>query len=222
MRFTWSALAIVMVCGTHAFGQPAPTGSQGTTSPAPTTESEAASAWSFSATVFTYVVPDEGNYGLPIVAAEHDRLRFEARYNYEDRDTASLWVGYKFAGGDPLEWEVSPMFGAVFGQTTGVAPGYQASVSWSKLDFYSEGEYVFDTGDSSDSFFYNWSEFAVVPVDWFRVGLVTQRTRVYKTDRDVQRGLLVGFSYKDLEATTYVFNPDDSKPVVVISVGVSF
>ena len=61
-----------------------------------------------------------------------------------------------------------------------------------------------------------------MPVDWFRVGLVTQRTRVYKTDRDVQRGLFVGFSYKDLEAATYVFNPDDSKPVVVVSVGVSF
>jgi hypothetical protein len=211
-----------MICGTHAFGQP-PTRSQATASPPPpTTQSEPVSAWSFSASVFTYVLPDEGNYVLPIVAAEHDRLRFEARYNYEDRDTASLWVGYKFAGGNTLEWEVSPMFGVVFGQTTGVAPGYQASVSWSKLDFYSEGEYVFDTGDSSDSFFYNWSEFAVVPVDWFRVGLVTQRTRVYKTDRDVQRGLLVGFSYKDLEATTYVFNPDDSKPVVVISVGVSF
>ena len=81
---------------------------------------------------------------------------------------------------------------------------------------------MFDSGDSSDSFFYNWSELAVVPVDWFRVGLVTQRTRVYETDRDVQRGVLVGFSYKNLEATTYVFNPDDDKPVVVISVGLSF
>ena len=222
MRLKWSALAIVMVCGTHAFAQSGPPGSQGTATPAPATESEAASAWSFSASVFTYVLPDEGNYVLPIVAAERDRLRFEARYNYEDRDTASLWVGYTFIGGNRLEWEVAPMFGAVFGQTTGVAPGYQASVSWSTLDFYSEGEYVFDSGDSSDSFFYNWSEFAVVPADWFRVGLVTQRTRVYKTDRDVQRGLLVGFSYRDLEATTYVFNPDDSKPVVVISVGVSF
>ena len=222
MRLTWSALAIVMVYGTHVFGQSTPAGAQGTTSPAPTTESEAESAWSFSASVFTYLLPDEGNYALPIVGVDHGKLHFEARYNYEDRDTGSLWVGYKFAGGNTLEWEVAPMFGAVFGHTTGVAPGYQASVSWLKLDFYSEGEYVFDSGDSSDSFFYNWSEFAVAPVDWFRVGLVTQRTRVYKTDRDVQRGLLVGYSYKNLEATTYVFNPDDSKPVVVISVGVSF
>jgi hypothetical protein len=212
-----------MVCGTQAFGQPRPTDSQGTTSPTPpTTQSEAVSAWSFSASVFTYLLPDENNYALPIVAVKHDRLHFEARYNYEDRDTASLWVGYTFEGGQKVAWEISPMAGGVFGQTAGVAPGYHASVSWSKLELYSEGEYVFDSGDSSDSFFYNWSEVAIVPVDWFRCGFVTQRTRVYNTERDVQRGLLVGFSYKSLDATTYVFNPDDDKPVVVISVGASF
>lgn len=212
-----------MVCGTQAFGQPRPTDSQGTTSPTPpTTQSEAVSAWSFSASVFTYLLPDEDNYALPIVAVKHDRLHLEARYNYEDRDTASLWVGYTFEGGQKVAWEISPMAGGVFGQTAGVAPGYHASVSWSKLELYGEGEYVFDSGDSSDSFFYNWSEVAIVPVDWFRCGFVTQRTRVYNTERDVQRGLLVGFSYKSLDATTYVFNPDDDKPVVVISVGVGF
>jgi hypothetical protein len=40
----------------------------------------------------------------------------------------------------------------------------------------------------------------------------------YETERDIQRGLLVGITYKSLEATTYVFNPD----VVVLSVGFSF
>ena len=81
---------------------------------------------------------------------------------------------------------------------------------------------MFDADDSADSFFYNWSEVTFVPADWFRVGLVTQRTRVYETEREIQRGLLVGFSYKNLEATTYVFNPDDSEPVVVFSVAFSF
>ena len=46
------------------------------------------------------------------------------------------------------------MLGGVFGNTTGIAPGYKGSLSWWKLELYSEGEYVFDTGDSSDSFFY--------------------------------------------------------------------
>ena len=86
---------------------------------------------------------------------------------------------------------------------------------------YSEGEQVFDSDDSSDSFFYNWSELTLSPVDWFRFGLVTQRTRAYETDRDIQRGLLVGFSYRRLDLSAYVFNPDDDDPTLVVAVGLS-
>jgi hypothetical protein len=85
-------------------------------------------------------------------------------------------------------------------------------MGWTKLELYSEGEYVVDTGDSSDSFFYNWSELTLAPVESFRFGLVTQRTRAYQTDRDIQRGLVAGFSFKRLDLTGYVFNPDDEKP----------
>src|SRR5438067_9588122 len=86
----------------------------------------------------------------------------------------------------------------------------------------SEGEFVFDAGTSEGSFFYNWSEWSISPVDWFRFGLVGQRTRAYQTDVDIQRGLLVGFSYKKIDFTTYVFNLDLDKPTWVFSVGVSF
>ena len=90
--------------------------------------------------------------------------------------------------------------------TPPASPGYKGSLSWSKLELYSEGEYVFDTG-TSDSFFYNWSELTLAPAEWFRFGLVTQRTRAYKTDRDLQRGVLAGFSFKKVDLTTYVYNP---------------
>jgi hypothetical protein len=51
---------------------------------------------------------------------------------------------------------------------------------------------------------------------------VTQRTRAYKGERDTQRGLLAGFSYKQVDLTTYVFNPDESKPTVVAAVALDF
>jgi hypothetical protein len=114
------------------------------------------------------------------------------------------------------------MLGGIFGQTKGLAPGYTGSLSWGKLDVYSEGEYVFDFTETSDSFFYNWSEVAIVPVDWLRGGVVAQRTRVYETGRDIQRGLFLGVSYRNLELNTYVLNPDDSDPTVVVSAGVNF
>jgi hypothetical protein len=114
------------------------------------------------------------------------------------------------------------MLGGVFGNTTGIAPGYKLSLTYWKFEFSSEGEWVFDTGNSEGNFFYNWSELSVSPVDWFRFGLVGQRTRAYQTDVDIQRGLLVGFSYKKMDFTTYVFNLDQGKPTWVFAVGVSF
>jgi hypothetical protein len=179
-------------------------------------------SWEFSATVMGYVVPDSRDYAQPTVTADRDWLHLEARYNYEALETGSIWVGYNFGGGGKLAWTFTPMLGGVFGDTTGIAPGYKGSLTWWKLELYSEREYVFDPGDSSRSFFYNWSELTLAPVDWFRFGLVTQRTRAYQTDREVQRGFLVGLSYKQVSFTTYVFNPDESRPTVVLAVAAEF
>ena len=174
--------------------------------------------WSFSASAYTYIVPDAGNYVQPTFTADRGRLHLEARHNYEALDSGSAWVGYNFSGGDTLAWELTPMFGGVFGALTGIAPGYKGSLSWWKLELFSEGEAVFDTSNSSDSFFYNWSELTLAPVDWLRFGLVTQRTRAYETDRDIQRGVLAGVSYKKLDMSAYYFNPDDDTPTFVIAV----
>ena len=206
MRAACIAWAILVTSAAHVSAQ--------TATPAP--------AWTFDASVYTYFLPDDGNYAQPTIAADRDWFHLEARVNYEDLNTGSIWFGYNFSGGETVEWALTPMLGGVFGQTDGMAPGYTGSLSWRRLEFYSEGEYVFDAHDSADSFFYNWSELTFGPADWFRVGLVTERTRAYETERDIQRGLLVGITYKNLEATTYVFNPDDSEPVVVLSVAFSF
>jgi hypothetical protein len=179
-------------------------------------------AWSFSLSATTYVVPDFQEYVQPTVSADRGWLHLEARYNYENLETGSLWLGYNFGGGEKLEWEFTPMLGGVFGDTTGIAPGYRLSFSYWKLEFSSEGEFVFDTRDKSGSFFYNWSELSVSPVDWFRFGLVGQRTRAYQTDVDIQRGILVGFSHKEVDVTTYVFNLDHAKPTWVFAVSLSF
>jgi hypothetical protein len=205
---TWVLLCAACACG------------QGTNSPA--VEPEPEKEWSFSVSAYTYIVPDSREYVQPTITADHGWLHLEARYNYEALDTGSTWAGYNFSGGEKFAWEITPMFGVVFGETTGIAPGYKGSLSWWKLELYSEGEYVYDPGDSSDSFFYNWSELTLAPVEWFRFGLVTQRTRLYQTGRETQRGVLVGFSFQRIDLTTYVFNPDESDPVYVVAVGLSF
>jgi hypothetical protein len=212
----------LLLLAVQALGQTTPTNASPATNAAPPAlEKEAERSWSFSASAYAYIVPNDREYVQPTIAADRGWLHLEARYNYEDLETGSAWVGCNFKGGDKLAWEFTPMLGGVFGNTTGIAPGYKGSLSWWKLELYSEGEYVFDTGDSSESFFYNWSELTLAPVDWFRFGLVTQRTRVYETERDVQRGVLVGFTWKRVNLTTYMFNPDD-QPTWVFAVGLNF
>ena len=179
-------------------------------------------AWEFSASVYTYFVPEDSNYAQPTLTADRDWLHLEARYNYEARDSGSAWVGYNFGGGETLSWELPPMLGAVFGATDGIAPGYKGLLGWRKLEFYSEGEYLFDAGDSTDSFFYNWSELSIAPLEWMRVGLASQRTRVYETEVDIQRGLLLGFNGDRWSLTGYAFNPDKDDTTYVVGATVSF
>jgi hypothetical protein len=205
-----------------AFSQETSTTTTSATTNAPAPPLEKEKSWSFSLSAYTYIVPDSREYVQPTVTADHGPLHLEARYNYEALETGSAWLGYNFSGGEKLSWAITPMLGGVFGETSGIAPGYKGSLSWWLLEFYSEGEYVIDTGDTSESFFYNWSELTLAPVKWFRFGLVTQRTRVYETDRDIQRGILVGFSLEKVSLTTYVLNPDESRPIWVIALALSF
>lgn len=197
-----------------------------TTNPTPPTPATISSppvaSWAFSATVSTYLTPNDGNYAQPTLTADHGRWHVEARYNYEALQTGSAWVGCNFSAGRTLTLEVTPMLGGVFGDVQGIAPGYSGTVTWWKLSFYSEGEYVIDTRDRSESFFYNWSELSISPLDWLRLGMVTQRTRVYSTERDIQRGILIGLSRGPASLTTYLFNPDDARPTLVVALAVEF
>lgn len=179
-------------------------------------------AWSFYASAFFYVVPDDDDFVQPTFMADRDWLHLELRYNYEALDTGSAWFGVNFGGGEEVTWEFTPMIGAVFGDTSGVAPGYRFGLNWWKLEFSTEGEFVFDTDNSSDNFFYSWSELSLAPVEGFRFGIALQRTRVFEEDRDVQFGLLAGFSIGKFDASAYVFNLDEDTPTLVFSVGLSF
>jgi len=121
-----------------------------------------------------------------------------------------------------VTFALTPLLGGLVGDTDGIVPGFEADLAVWMVEAYGEAEYVFDLQDSSSHFFYMWSELSLRPVEWLRAGLVTQRTRAYQTERDIQRGLLLGFTYKKLDATVYFFNPGSDDHFTVASLGVSF
>lgn len=178
--------------------------------------------WTVSASIMAYWLPDDDQFTSPTVSIDRGGLHLEARYNYESLDTTSAWMGYNTSFGDTVSVDFTPMLGIVSGDISGIAPGYHLTVGWRAFEFYSEGEYVFDRDDHSDSYFYSWSEAAWYPVDWLRVGLVAQRTRLYKSDRDIQRGVLVGWALSSVSLSAYVFDPDTDDPTYTAALAVEF
>ena len=181
-----------------------------------------AAAWSYRATASTYVVPDDENYVQPTVAADHGRLHLEGRFNYEDRNSTSTFVGWNFEVGSRVTLELTPMFGAVLGNTEGVIPALELTLGVGPIEFYSEGEYVIDVTDLSNRYFFSWSELTVSPTKWLRAGVVTQRTRVVDEPRDIQPGILAGATFGKFNAAFYYFNPGSSDHYAVVSLGVTF
>ncbi len=203
--------------------QPSTAVAQTQTNQPPAASSDSSTnSWSFYAGIFGYVVPHSRDYANLDCTADRDWLHLEARYNYEALETASLWVGYNFNFGSKLQVGITPMLGGVFGNLTGIAPGCNLSASYWKISLSTQAEYVVDTGNSANDFFYTWSELSYAPVDWFRAGLVIQRTKAYKSDLDIQRGFLVGATYKQVSFTTYVFNLGWTDPTVVLAMGLDF
>jgi len=179
-------------------------------------------AASGSASMYFYAVPDDDNYLQPTVRADSDRLHLEARYNYEGKETVSLWGGYMFRREANIEMAFTPMLGLIAGKTSGVAPGGELWMGWKSFEFYSEGEYVYDTDDSEDSFFYSWSELTIgMPMQW-RIGGALQRTQTHDQPREFQGGVLVGTTLARVQVTAHVFDLDLADKTWVLSAAIEF
>jgi hypothetical protein len=178
--------------------------------------------WEFSLSAATYVVRGARDFVNPNFTADHGWFHLEARGNYEAFKTGSLWLGYNFSFGDKLAVVITPMVGGVVGEISGVAPGYTITASYGPLEFFTQGEYFFDDTQPDNDFFYTWSELSVAPTRWLKVGLVVDRTKVLGSDISIRRGPLVGFTYKNIDLTTYWLSPGSNDETFIFSVGTSF
>jgi hypothetical protein len=178
-------------------------------------------AWSFSFASYLYL-QEEDDFLLPILAADRGSLHLEGRFQYEDLETGSLWVGRTLGAGTSLRLEVTPMAGLVFGRTDGFAPGLELTLSWRNLELYSESEYLFGFASQEDNYFYAWSELSWQARPWLRLGLSVQRTRLYQSEREVDRGLLAAVSRGPVELVLYGFNLDGDAPFAIVALGVEF
>ncbi len=177
--------------------------------------------WEFGADMNFYFFSDDF-FVLPTMRADKNKLHLEARYNYEDMNTFSGWVGYNFKGGKNLEFVITPMLGGVVGNSNGIAPGLEVTLNYKRFEFYSESEYLFETESSENNYYYNWADLTYSPKDWLWFGISGQRTRLYKTDLEIQRGIILGGGYKNWELTGYVYNLGFDDPFGILTLSASF
>ena len=179
-------------------------------------------SWEFAITAYPTVVRGGENYTSAIAVADRGPLHLEARYNYESVGARSAFVGWTFSGGEDITWELTPLLGGAWGTTQAFVPALEASVAWKKLDFYIEAEYVSDSHQRSDSYFYAWSELGFRPVEWLRVGIAGQRTTTYDNNRNFQRGPFAQVTWGPVTIGGYWFNPGSSEQVFVGMIGATF
>jgi hypothetical protein len=177
-------------------------------------------ATSFSATGYYYALHDESDLFVGVAAIDRGKLHLEARYNYEARESGSVFAGWKFAGGETLSYEITPTVGVLFGSVHGAIPGVEASIAYGAVDFYIEGEYVYDRGNRSDSYYYAWSELGWKPAEWLRLGLALQRTAVVQTGRDLQRGVFAQVTFGKTTLSVYAFDPDTGSRYAIVALGI--
>jgi len=182
----------------------------------------ASTPWAYTFNMSGTLVAHGDDYASPTFTADHKWTHLEARYNYEAIHTASLWFGYDYSVGSTLTLEATPMIGGVFGSDNGIAPGLELTLGYKKLQLYSANEYIFDTNAKTSDFFYTWTQLTYSPRPWLQLGYAIQHTRVYHTSLEVQRGLLIGFTYKKFNYSTTFFNIGWTDPTINLSLTYSF
>jgi hypothetical protein len=195
------------------------------------------SPWSFSATGYFYFLPEEENTYTLLGYVDYKQLHTEVRYNYEAQNAASFFAGWRFETGGKAAIGITPMMGFLFGDAEGIIPALELDLAYKKFaegiipaleldlaykkfDFYSEMEYVIDVEGKENNFFYVWGEVAISPIESLRTGISYQKTRLFQTDREVQRGIFAQYSFWKLTAGVHYFNPfaDDNFLIGMLSI----
>jgi len=124
--------------------------------------------------------------------------------------------------GETFTAALTPMAGVAFGRTTGIVPALEAELGYGIADLYLESEYLIDLNEKEWSFFYTWLDLGVSPGDLFRVGLSAQRTRLFQTPLELDRGLFVELTPDVGAVSLYAFNVFTDNWFMVISARVDW
>jgi len=145
---------------------------------------------------------------MPVIHYQHKSNCYaEARYNYEDLETFSLYLGRAFNGGDNLNYSFVPMVGGSVGKFHGVSTGLNIDMQYHKFFFSSQSQYSMPTNHYGQYFWYSWSEVGYQRMKWWYAGLSVQCTHYRFMGDELQPGMMIGFTFNKFTIPVYTFDP---------------
>jgi len=137
----------------------------------------------------------------------------EARYNYEDIRTASLYFGKSFYVGKQTSFEIIPMIGGVVGTINGISPGFNCSLEYKIFSASSESQYTFDMRNSDNSFYWDWTNFSFGVYKNLGVGGSVQIYLPRSGDATYTAGPMINLKFKHLLLEAFSYNIWQDRPI---------
>lgn len=131
----------------------------------------------------------------------------QARYNYEEARTFSLFAGKAFKGKRVVFWSLTPMLGVSLGCFKGLSAALNIDLEYNDFFLSAQTQYSRSVKHDGDYFLYSWSEAGYQCLNWLYAGVSFQHTQSFSSDKLLEPGVLVGFTFKKFTLPVYAFNP---------------
>lgn len=146
----------------------------------------------------------------------------EARYNYEEVNTFSLYAGKTFSNDGKFDFSITPMLGGVVGKFKGISSGVNAVVEFKDVFFSTQSQYTISFHESNADFLFSWSELGYQPWKWFFLGVTAQQTYIPEANLlESEPGVFIGFSVGMWTFPLYVFKPMTISNYYVLGINLS-
>ena len=146
----------------------------------------------------------------------------EARYNYEDVKTVSLYFGRSFEINKKVDVEIIPMIGLVYGNIKGVSPGFNLNFEYKRFHSSTECQYTFDLEDRGNSFFWDWSNFYIRVHENISVGTAIQIYRPQKGDSFVYASPALNLEFGSFSIEANAYNLWEKHPLYTLGFEYNF
>jgi hypothetical protein len=170
---------------------------------------------------YYYVQKNQPVTLVPVVHIQNSRNWYvEARYNYEELRSASLYIGKNFSKEiKSFYYSVTPVIGGVAGKFTGGSVGVNLQMEYEKFFFYSQSQFTFTQKARGNDFVFSWAELGVEPLPWMFFGLSLQYTHdLWNHTNMTEEGIVVGFNFRRWTFPLYGFNLQDQQRYFILGI----